>query len=76
MDDMAVTGKIAFGIPFGTREADPKEAMETAIAGFQDGLYRIFINDTEAEQLDTFLELKEHDTITIIRLVMLTGGFF
>lgn len=76
MEAMETIGKIGFGIPYGTREADRQEAIESALQGFEDGLYRIFIGEREVESLDERLHLKEDDTITIIRLVMLTGGFF
>ena len=76
IDAMSQVGKIGFGIPFGSREADLEGAIETALQGFEDGLYRVFIGEREIESLDAPLELQEDDTITIIRLVMLTGGFF
>ena len=73
---MSRVGKIGFGIPFGSREADLTEALETACQGFADGLYRVFIGDREIEDLDAPLHLQEGDSVTIIRLVMLTGGYF
>ena len=76
IDDMSQVGKIGFGIPFGSSQADFQDAFETAIQGFVDGLYRLFIGEREIESLDAPLHLQEEDTITIIRLVMLTGGFF
>lgn len=76
MDAMSQVGKIGFGIPFGSRESNLQDALETAFQGFEDGLYRIFTGDQEIESLDAPLHLEEEDTITIIRLVMLTGGFF
>ena len=76
MEAMETIGKIGFGIPYGNREADLDEAAAAAIQGFEDGLFRIFIGDREAEKLDAPLNLQENDTITIIRLVMLTGGYF
>ena len=76
IDDLSRVGKIGFGIPFGSREADLDEAMETAIQGFEDGLFRVFLGEREIESLDEPLDLHEGDTITMIRLVMLTGGFF
>lgn len=76
IDTMSQVGKIGFGIPFGSREADLSDALHTAYQGFTDGLYRIFIGEREIESLDTPLGLREGDTITIIRLVMLTGGWF
>lgn len=76
IEGMSRIGKIAFGIPFGSREAELSDALETAYQGFEDGLYRVFIGEREAESLDAPLLLQENDTITIIRLVMLTGGYF
>ena len=76
IDDMSQVGKIGFGIPYGSNPANFQEALETAVQGFEDGLYRIFIGEQEIESLDAPLHLQEDDTITIIRLVMLTGGFF
>lgn len=76
IDAMSQVGKIGFGIPFGSREANLQDALQTAFQGFEDGLYRIFLGDQEIESLDTPIWLQEEDTITIIRLVMLTGGFF
>ena len=76
IDAMSRVGKIGFGIPFGSREADLTEALGTACQGFADGLYRVFIGDHEIEDLDAPLHLQEGDSITIIRLVMLTGGWF
>ena len=76
IDDMSQVGKIGFGIPFGSRQADLTDALETAMQGFADGLYRLFVGEKEIESLDAPLDLQEEDTITIIRLVMLTGGYF
>ena len=76
LDFMSQMGRIGFGIPFGNREADPDAAVETAIQGFTDGLFRFFVGDTEIEDLDSPMNLRTGDTITMIRLTMLTGGFF
>lgn len=76
MGDMAQVGKIGFGIPFGSRQADPDLAVQTAIQAFNDGLVRIFVNDRELESLDGPMELRDGDELTILRLVMLTGGLF
>ena len=76
IQDMSQVGKIAFGIPFGQKEADSAKAVDAAILAFTDGLYRFFINELEITELDAPLRLCEGDTIAIIRLVMLTGGFF
>lgn len=74
--DMSQVGKIAFGIPFGQKEADPAKAVDAAFLAFTDGLYRFFVGEQEITELDAPLNLSEGDTIAIIRLVMLTGGLF
>lgn len=76
IQDMSQVGKIAFGIPFGEREANPQKAVDAALLAFTDGLYRFFVNEQEITELDAPLQLCEGDTIAIIRLTMLTGGLF
>jgi hypothetical protein len=76
IQDMSQVGKVAFGIPFGEREANPQKAVDAALLAFTDGLYRFYINELEITELDTPVHLCEDDTIAIIRLVMLTGGPF
>ena len=76
IQDMSQVGKVAFGIPFGEREANPQKAVDAALLAFTDGLYRFYIDELEITELDTPVHLCEDDTIAIIRLVMLTGGLF
>lgn len=76
IEDLSQVGKIGFGIPFGQKAADRQAAIDTALLAFRDGLYRFFINDREVTRLDAPLHLQDGDTVTIIRLTMLTGGLF
>lgn len=71
--DMSKVGKIAFGISYGDREQDPESAKVNAINAFEDGTYRVFLNDTELTELDKELEISENDSLTFIRLTMLAG---
>ena len=73
IDDMAQIGKIAFGIVYGEKAPGVGKSIETAVLGFQDGLFRVFLGDTELTELDEKLELQEGDTVTFIRLTMLAG---
>lgn len=73
IDDMAQIGKIAFGIVYGEKAPDVGKSIETAVLGFQDGLFQVFLGDTELTELDEKLELQEGDTVTFIRLTMLAG---
>lgn len=71
--DMADIGKIAFGINYGTKEQDLGKAVENALQSFEDGIYRVFLNDAELESLDEVINLSEGDSLTFIRLTMLSG---
>ncbi len=71
--DMASVGKIAFGINYGGREQDTGRAVDNALQSFEDGLYRVFLNEQELENLDENLDLHDGDSLTFIRLTMLTG---
>lgn len=73
ISDMATVGKIAFGINYGAKEQPLSPAVENAIRSFEDGLYRVFAGETELEALDENISLKEDETLTFIRLTMLSG---
>ena len=76
MEAMAELGKVAFGAFAEGKPADPRKAVDTAIMGYQDGLYRIFLNDRLLTGLDEELGLQEDDHLIFIRLVMLAGSMW
>lgn len=73
IDDMAQIGKIAFGIVYGQKKPDVSKAVETAVTGFEDGLFRVFLGSDEITELDDKVIFAEGDEITFIRLTMLAG---
>lgn len=73
IDDMAEIGKIAFGIVYGEKKPDACEAVETAIKGYEDGLFRVFRGTEELTELDREEKFDDGDEITFIRLTMLAG---
>ena len=76
LSDMEMIGKLAFGVKYGGKEANEAKAVTTALQGFKDGLYRAFLDETELVDLDAPLMIRENDTITFIRLTMLTGSIW
>lgn len=76
LSDMETIGKLAFGINCGGKEADEAAAIANALKSFEDGLYRIFLGQTELTALDESLALAERDELTFIRLTMLSGSIF
>jgi hypothetical protein len=75
MQDGEHSGKIAFGDRKNERNQNEKEAVQNALQCFADGLYRILVNEDEALP-GAPLGLKDDDTVTFIRLVMLAGRRF
>jgi hypothetical protein len=76
--DGAYLGKIGFGDRKNPRQQDEEEAVRNALQCFADGLYLFLVNDAqiESEKVGEPLALKEGDTLTFIRLVMLAGSYW
>ena len=73
IEDQAQTGKVSFGVNYGEKQADPQKARENAIQCFEDGIYRIFMDDRPLEHLDDPIEVTEENIFTFVRLTMLSG---
>jgi hypothetical protein len=71
--EQSVVGKVGFGRLYSEKQADIDKAIETALQGFEDGLFKVLINNNEAIELDSPLEIFENDTLTFVRLTFLTG---
>ena len=74
--DNADVGKIGFNDRENKNRQDVGKAIENAIQSYEDGIYRIFLNDEEVGALNDSINLREDDTITFIRLTMLAGAMF
>lgn len=70
---MSEVGKIAFGELWGEKEADPDEAVSNALKAYEDGLFRIFIDEAEAGALNDSIEISDDSIVTFIKLTMLAG---
>lgn len=71
--DQAQAGRISFGENHGEKEADVQEAQENALQCFEDGIYRIFMDETLLESLDDTIAITEQNVFTFVRLTMLAG---
>ncbi len=74
--DNADVGKIGFNDRENKNKQDVTKAIDNAIQSYEDGIYRIFVNDEEVGALNDSINLKQDDTITFIRLTMLAGAMF
>ncbi|MED1954219.1 hypothetical protein [Brevibacillus centrosporus] len=76
VQERAENGKVGFGAIYNDAAPDVAKAIDTAILAFEDGLYRVFICEQEAEALDAPLSLKEDDDVVLIRFTMLAGSLW
>jgi len=73
MEDKAQAGKIDFGVNYGEKKARLSEAQENALQCFEDGIYRIFLNDKPLEDLEEEISITKESIFTFVRLTMLAG---
>lgn len=71
--EKSVSGKISFQVNYNGMAANAQKAVYNALQSFEDGIFRVFLNDRELESLNDAICLKEEDTLTFIRLTMLAG---
>jgi hypothetical protein len=77
IQQVAATGKIDMGGPRELQaetEVDDDAAVAVALQAFEDGLYFVFLDGQQQEDLDAEVRLRPDSTLTFIRLVALAGG--
>ena len=73
VEEQASVGKVGFGRVYSEKQADAAKAVVNAIQCFEDGLIRVFQNETELKELNMSIELHKDDCFTLIRLTFLAG---
>lgn len=71
--DKLTTGRVSFGEMYNETMADIKKAIDSANLSYEDGIFRVFIGESEGTGLDEIISIEEEETLTFIRLTMLTG---
>jgi len=73
IESMSEAGKIAFGFCFNDKEQDTEKALKTAYQGYEDGLFRIFVDENEVGEIDDAVSVTENSVVTFVKLTMLAG---
>ncbi len=73
VNNLAEAGRIAFGLIYNNRKEDPEKAIANALQCHEDGIFKIFLNGSQLGSNESQVEIAEGDTLTIIRLTMLSG---
>lgn len=70
----AESGKIDAGSQDEPQTVDVQDAIATALQGFEDGLYYVFVDAQRITSLDQRVALHEGSHLLFVRLVALVGG--
>jgi hypothetical protein len=73
MEEKGNVGKIDFDISYNEQKAEVQESIQTAIQAFEDGLFKVFVNDIEQGIEEPSISLIDGDQIAFIKLTMLAG---
>ena len=73
INDLSDAGKISFGVDYNGKEQDLEKAVENALQSYEDGIYRVFVNNEEIGKINDKMDLQENDELTFVRLTMLAG---
>ena len=73
VENKTASGKVGFAVNYNGTPAAEVEAITNALQSYEDGIFRIFMDDTETGDLSSPIQLKEESTLTFIRLAMLSG---
>lgn len=71
--DKSDIGKIDFNDKENKSKQDLQKAVKNAMQSYEDGIYRIFVNENELGKIDEKISVKNDDELTFIRLTMLAG---
>jgi len=70
------TGKVGFGSIYNQKKADLRKAQENVIQAFEDGMFAVFYNDEQLDNLTQNINLSLQHTLTFIRLTFLAGSYW
>ncbi len=72
ISDAAFSGKVGFGDKKNENLQNENSAVENALQCYEDGIFKLLINDNEIE-FNSEIVLNEEDILIFIRLTMLAG---
>lgn len=74
LSDGAAVGRISVAPQERGGTVTLEDATQTALQAYSDGLYYVFVDDEQIENLDQVLSLKSDSTLLLLRLTALAGG--
>lgn len=72
ISQQAYFGKVTFSL-YNHHDENLFQAIETMFQDFQDGLFKVFINQKEYTDMEANIDLLEENKVIFIQLVMMAG---
>ena len=76
MSEMAESGKVGFDGKWNEKRQDSSQAIDNALLSFEDGIFRVFIDTVEIENLNRKIEIRDGSELVFIKLVSLAGRMY
>ena len=73
LEDMASSGKVAYGDSVNDKKADEEAAVRNALQCFDDGIVALFADGVRYTKRDEVIPLRDQSEVTFVRLVFLAG---
>ena len=73
IENLAEAGRVAFGLICNSKKEDPEKAIANALQCHEDGIFKMFLNGSQLGPNESRIEITDGDTLTIVRLTMLSG---
>jgi hypothetical protein len=73
IEQSGAAGKVGFAHIYNEQKVQEEDAIQTAVQAFEDGLFKVFINDVEQGVENPSIQLNDGDQLVFIKLTMLAG---
>lgn len=73
IENKAQSGKVSFNVNYGEKSPELQTAVNNAIEAFEDGIVVIFADEKKLESLDEAVDIIAVESLTFIKLTMLSG---
>lgn len=76
INEQKTTGKIGFGDIYNDNLANLEKAQQRMLEAYTDGLFVVFSDDNQLENLDQNISITTKNEFTFIRLAFLSGSYY
>lgn len=73
INHQAMLGKVTLGTLYNDEKEDITKAIDVMLQDYQDGLFRVYLNQEECVDLNEKLVFLQDNEVVIIKLIMMAG---